>query len=37
MGQEEQPVFRAEVMGKPYDWGLWLLAILMGAWVFKKL
>ena len=36
MGQEETPVFRTEVIGTPYDWGLWLVAILLGAWVFKR-
>jgi hypothetical protein len=37
MGQEETPVFRTEVVAKPYDWGLWLLAILAGMFVFKRL
>ena len=37
MGQEETPVFRTTVIGKPYDWGLWVLAILLGAFLLKRL
>ena len=33
----ETPVFRTTVIGKPYDWGLWVLAILLGAFLLKRL
>ena len=38
MGQEEEPlVFKTEVVAPHYDWGLWLLAILAGLVLLKKL
>lgn len=37
MGQEEQrPVFRTEVVAPHYDWSLWLLGILFGTWLLKR-
>ena len=37
MGQEETPVFRMEVTARHYDWGWWLLAILFGFVIWKRL
>jgi len=37
MGMEQEPVFRTEVAARHYDWGLWLLAIVLGAVLLKKL
>ena len=36
-GLGQDPVFKTTVTAKHYDWGLWLLAILGGLVVFKKL
>mgnify|MGYP001566001329 CR=1 FL=1 len=37
LGQEETSVFKTEVVVRHCDWGLWLLAILGGLVLLKKL